>query len=53
MRREREFGERRDIKIKRTFAQNMFRTRNGPLGGIFRKMTDEIKSKRWMKQAGE
>ena len=40
----------RDVKIKITFAQYMFRTRNGPQEGIFRKMIDDIKPKRWMKQ---
>ena len=37
----------RDTEIKFTFAQYMFRTRNGLLEGILRKMVDEIKPKRW------
>ena len=37
------------MKIKITFAQYMFRTWNGLLEGIFRKMLDEIRPKGWMK----
>ena len=43
----------RDMKIKITFAQYMLRTRNLLLEGIFRKMIDYIKPKRWLKQLGE
>ena len=43
----------RDMKIKITFAQYMFRTRNGLLEGMFRKMLDEIRPKGWMKQLGK
>ena len=43
----------RDMKINLAFTQYMFRTRNGLLEGIFRRMTDEIKSKRWIKQLGD
>ena len=40
----------RDLKIKITFAQYMFRTRNGLLEVIFRKMTAEIRPRGWMRQ---
>ena len=40
----------RDMKIKITFALYMFRTRNGLLEGIFRKMIDEIRPRGWMRQ---
>ena len=43
----------KDMKIKITFPQYMFRTRTGLLKGVFRKMIDEIKLKRWMKKLGE
>ena len=44
----------RDMIIKITFAHYMFRTRNGLLEGIFRKiMIDEIRHKGWMKQLGK
>ena len=44
---------RRDMKIKITFAQYMFRTRNGLLEGIFRKMMDEVRPMGWMRQLGK
>ena len=40
----------RDMKIKITFAQYMFRTRNELLEGLFRKMIDEIRPRGWMRQ---
>ena len=39
----------RDMKIKITFAQYMFRARNGLLESIFRKMIDEIRPRGWMR----
>ena len=43
----------RDMKIKITFAQCMFRTRNGLLEGIFRKLIDEVRPRGWMRQLGK
>ena len=41
------------MKIKITFAQYMFRTKNGILEGIFRKMIVEIRPKGWLRQLGK
>ena len=43
----------KDMKIKITFAQYMFRTRNGLLEGIIRKMIDEVRPRGWMGQLGK
>ena len=43
----------RDIKKKITFAQYMFRTKNGLLYGTFRKIIDVIRPKGWMRQLGK
>ena len=41
------------MKIKRTFAQYMFKTRNILLERIFGKMIDEIRPNGWMKHHGK
>ena len=41
------------MKIKITFAQYMFRTRNLLLEGIFRKMIDEVRPRGWMRKLGK
>ena len=43
----------RDMKIKITFTQYMFRTRNELLEGIFRKMIDKVRPRGWMRQLGK
>ena len=43
----------KDMKIKITFAQYMFKTRNALLEGIFRKMIDEVRPRGWMRQLGK
>ena len=42
--------EGRDMKIKLTFAQYMLRTKNGLLIAIFKKMLEEVKPKKWIRQ---
>ena len=42
-----------DMKIMIIFGQYMFRTRNGLLEGIFRKMIDEVRPRGWKRQLGK
>ena len=42
--------EGRDMKIKMTFAQYMLRTKNGLLRAIFKKMLEEARPKKWIRQ---